>query len=303
MPLSLATFNVKNLLEPRDEGARSLLQAKLDAVAAMLRACDADVIGLQEIGPPELLRAVLSRLGDSGFTEPILGTADARGIRCALVARVPIVSARVRTAEALAFPAFRTGDPPPFGARIPLRRGVVHARVQAPDLGDVDVFVVHFKSPLPVPLRDVSGAEIEAVSPRERAEGVLRGLVWRCAEALYARGLVDEVLAADPGAQVAVVGDFNDAIDSPAVRAVRGDGEGELLDCTADIPAGARFSVLHRGVPAQIDHALATGNLRARAVAARFLNTDLRDHGDFDPRREDCPTVDSDHAPLVVYFA
>jgi endonuclease/exonuclease/phosphatase family metal-dependent hydrolase len=302
MSLSLATFNVKNLLDPRDEAGRSLLPRKLDEIARMVRACDADVVGLQEVGPVELLHAVNSRLPDCGYGAPIIGTPDSRAIRCALLARVRVVAAGVRTAEALSFPVFRAGDPQPFGTRIPLRRGIVHARVEAPGLGVVDVFVAHFKSPLPLALRDASGAEVQPSGPREHAEGVLRSLVWRAAESLYVRGLVDEVLAGEPVAHVAVVGDLNDVPGSPTVRVLRSEGAGELFDCAAVVAPDARFSVLHRGRPTQIDHALATGGLHARLVGAHFLNAELRDHGVFDPERAEPTTVDSDHAPLVVCF-
>ncbi len=304
MALSIATFNVKNLLEPSDDEGRAVLPRKLDDIARLVRACDADVVGLQEVGPVDLLRSVLSRLEDRGYGEPIVGTADSRGIRCALLARIRIVSASVHTAEVLGFPAFREGDPPPFGSRIPLRRGIVHARVEAPAIGEVDVFVVHFKSPLPVPLRSASGSEVGPSSPRERAEGTLRSLVWRCAEGLFARGLVDDVLSRDPGAHVAVIGDLNDVAESPVVAVLRGDGgrKGDLLDCAAGVPQEVRFSAFHRGRPIQIDHVLATPGLHGRRVGVRFLNAELRDHGEFDPERPEPVTVDSDHAPLVVRF-
>jgi endonuclease/exonuclease/phosphatase family metal-dependent hydrolase len=310
MSLTLATLNVKNLLEPAaDAGApeRALLADKVAWIARTLRDCDADVVGLQEIGPPELLASVLAEapLEKSGYREPILGTADARGIRCALLSRLPVVDARVHTAEALSFPVYRAGDPPPFGSRIPLRRGFVHARLQAPGLGPVDaldVIVVHFKSPRPVALRDAAGLEIEPVNARARAEGVLRGLVWRAAEALHARGIVDELLAADPRALVAVMGDLNDVPDSPVARALQADGDGSLLDCATIVPIEERFSAIHAGRRIQIDHVLASAPLYARLRSARFLNGALREHV-FPPDGNEPPTVDSDHAPLVVRFA
>jgi endonuclease/exonuclease/phosphatase family metal-dependent hydrolase len=306
MPLTLATFNVKNLLAPRDERERAVLGEKLDWIGRMLRACDADVIALQEAGPPELVGAVVDRLGRSaGWGEPVLGTADARGIRCALLSRLPLLEARVQTADALDFPTFVRGDPPPFGRRIPLRRGVVHARVDAPQIGAIDVLVAHFKSARPVPLKDPSGADIEPASARERAEGAQRSLVWRGAEALYVRGLVDDELRAREGAHVVVAGDLNDVAASPVVRTVRGEGAGALLDCTAGIDPAARYSVLHEGRPSQIDHALATAGLYARLRDARFLNEGLRDHASpVTPSGaiDEAPSVDSDHAPLVVRF-
>jgi endonuclease/exonuclease/phosphatase family metal-dependent hydrolase len=313
---TLATFNVKDLLEPRGERARAILPAKLDWIAGMVRACDADVVGLQEVGPPELLRAVLDRLDDRAYNEPVLGTADARGIRCALLSRLPVAFARVHTSDALPFPVFREGDPPPFGARIPLRRGVVHARVEAPGIGPVDILVAHFKSSRPVPARDASGRELVASSAHMRAEAAARSLVWRTAEALFVRGLVDRVISPAPSeARVAVVGDLNDVPGSAAVRAVRGEGEGALFDCAAGVDEKERFSTLHEGRPSQIDHVLASAALFARLQKAHFLNGGLHAHPALagvagDPQAgargaqeyEELPTVDSDHAPLVTRF-
>jgi endonuclease/exonuclease/phosphatase family metal-dependent hydrolase len=304
--LTLATLNVKNLLEPApDSGAaeRALLSGKVAWIARMLRDCDADVVGLQEIGPPELLASVLAQapLAGSGYGDPVLGTADARGIRCALLSRLPVIDARVHTAETLAFPVYRAGDPPPFGARIPLRRGFVHVRLQAPGLGAVDAIVVHFKSPRPVALRDAAGREIEPLTAHARAEGVLRSLVWRAAEALHARAIIDGLLAADPRAPVAILGDLNDVPDSPVARALQAEGDGSLLDCAAVVPHEQRFSAIHAGRRIQIDHILATPALYARLRSGRFLNAELREH-DFPPDGNEPPTVDSDHAPLVVRF-
>jgi endonuclease/exonuclease/phosphatase family metal-dependent hydrolase len=316
MTLTLATFNVKDLLEPRSERARALLGLKLDWIARMVKACDADVMGLQEVGPPDLLDAVLTRIGDPRYGTPVVGTADARGIRCALISRLPLLEACVHTADALPFPVFREGDPPPFGVRLPLRRGIVHARVEAPGLGPVDVLVAHFKSSRPVPARDPAGRELPSATAHMRAEGAVRSQVWRAAEALYVRNRVDEAMSrAGPDARVAVVGDLNDLPDSLVLRAVRGEGEGELYDCSVLVEPGERFSSLHEGRACQIDHVLASERLHARLETARFLNGDLREHAPVrdTPLRDgggarasteevEPPTVDSDHAPLVTRF-
>jgi predicted extracellular nuclease len=230
-----------------------------------------------------------------------VGTPDARGIRCALVSRLPVTTSRVHTAEALDFPVYQAGDPAPFGRRIPLRRGVVHARVEAEGIGPVDVLVAHFKSPRAVALRDASGREIEPRAAREAAEGMLRSLVWRAAEALHVRAIVDALLADHARALVAVVGDLNDVPGSVVVRALQGDGDGSLLDCAARVPTERRFSAIHAGARIQIDHVLASQPLYARLTAARFVNETLREHV-VPADGEEHPTVDSDHAPLVVRF-
>jgi endonuclease/exonuclease/phosphatase family metal-dependent hydrolase len=307
MALTLATFNVKNLLD-HDERARAILPGKLDWIARRLADCDADIVGLQEIGSRALVDELAARLpgyrnaGTSAAANAIVGSADARGIRCALLSRLPIAEARVHTTDALTFPVFREGDPQPFGARIPLRRGIVHARAAAPGLGDVEVLVAHFKSVRPVPLRDAAGNALEARTPRARAEGELRAVVWRVAEALHLRGIVDGILAANPGARVAVVGDLNDTPGSATLSALQGREEGSLLDCTAGVPPASRFSVLHEGRRNQIDHVLTTSSLYGRLRAARFLTGELREHPSTQGADE-APTLDSDHAPLVVHFA
>jgi endonuclease/exonuclease/phosphatase family metal-dependent hydrolase len=310
--LSLATFNVKDLLPPTSEAARAALPGKLDWVARMLRTVDADVVALQEVGSAELLAAVAERLGSAVTVHQVMGTTDARGIGCALLSRLPLVETRVHTAESLAFPVFVAGDAPPFGARIPLRRGIVHARVDAA-LGPVDVLVAHFKSSRPVGVRDASNREVPPRTARESAEASLRSLVWRAAEALYVRGLVDQILASAPGrsARVAVAGDFNDVPDSAVLRCMRGAGEGPransgtagggaLADCTTGVDPARRFSCFHGDTRVQIDHVLASESLRASLEGARFFNEALRAAGPVGA--QDCLAPDSDHAPLLVRF-
>lgn len=299
--LSLATFNVKDLLPPASDAARAALPAKLDWVARMLRTVDADVVGLQEVGSAELLAAVVERLGSPVALRQVMGTTDARGIGCALLSRLPLVETRVHTAESLAFPVFVAGDAPPFGTRIPLRRGIVHARVDS-SLGPVDVLVAHFKSSRPVGLRDASNREVPPRTAREAAEASLRSLVWRAAEALHVRGLVDEILAAAAGAagqaaRVAVIGDFNDVPDSAVLRCLRAEGVGALADCTTGVDPTRRFSCFHGDARVQIDHVLTSESLRAVLASARFFNDGLRPLG-----KEDALAPASDHAPLLVRF-
>jgi len=309
MGVSIATFNVKNLLEPANSQAAAVLPGKIAWLASKLTACDADVVGLQEIGSGALLSRVLDAMhARGGYGAPVLGTVDARGIGCALLSRLPILSSWVQTSDALPLPVFREGDPPPFGARLPLRRGVVHARVDAGAARLIDVFVAHFKSARPVRARDASGIELGPSSARERAEGQLRSLIWRAGEGLFVRGRVDEVLAGDPDARIAVVGDLNDEPGSWAVRAVCSEGQGALLDACASIPAELRYSCLHGGRRIQIDHVLVTAGLHARIQAARIDNADLRQHEPLPEARpaaqavQETPTIDSDHAPVIVQF-
>ena len=148
MALTLATFNVKDLFDvpSGDAAGRAHLDAKLDNLARIVARADADLLALQEVGSAAVVRALATRLeGGGGYGEPVVGTADARGIRCAVLSRLPLVASKVHTADHLEFPRFVSSDPSPFRSRIPLRRGVVHVTVDAPSFGTLDLLVAHFE--------------------------------------------------------------------------------------------------------------------------------------------------------------
>jgi endonuclease/exonuclease/phosphatase family metal-dependent hydrolase len=299
MPFVVATFNLKDFFpEPSDA-----FEAKVAWTADVLRRIDADVVAMQEVGPPETLDALGARLG-GGYPERVVGSADARGIRCAILSRARIVRSAVRTSDALPFPRFVVGDPPPFGERLPLRRGVVHARIDAGKIGEVDLFVAHFKSRRAVPLRDTDGNALWGDTSLSRAESDVRSMVWRSAEALFVRSLVDDVVAAEPDAKVVVAGDLNDVAGSATLAVVQGraDSPGALASCADVVPAAERFSIFHRGERSALDHLLVTAPLRARLSDARFVNDALREHPSAAADGSVAPTVDSDHAPFVARF-
>lgn len=292
MALTLATYNVLDLFDSAD-------QRKIDALGAMVRELAADVIAFQEVGSLAALKAVLAAAG-GGFGDPIVGRADKRGIACALVSKRPILDVRMLDAPSLPFPTFHEGDPEPFGDRILLRRAVPIVRIDGGDLGPLNVLSLHWKSgrPSSIVLRD--GTERQPVTVAERAEGDLRSLVQRAAEALFLRRAIDELIQSRPGEGISVCGDFNDVSGSVPLQVICGEGEGSLHDVVERIPAAARISVLHGGSPAAIDHVLLTHALAGRVQSARFLNEQLADP---DALPEGEQVLPSDHAPLVVVFA
>ncbi len=297
--LRVATFNVLNLFDAAEPGHASIIGEKIAHLANQIQAADADVVGLQEIGSEKLLEElVLSLHLHAPYIHRVVGTPDVRGIRNALISRLPFKSSRVLTSPQLEFPRFVEGDPSPYGARLPLRRGVVHAEVDAGDLGSVDVLVVHFKSGRGVPLRTAGGEPIAPVVSRDYGEATVRALVFRAAEALFVRGAVDELLA-DPKRKVAVVGDFNDVIDSVPVRIIRGGGPMLLQSCAELVPKDKRFTVMHGGDRKAIDHVLVSPELRNTLKNCSILNEQLNDHG---PGYTDVPRAESDHALVVATF-
>lgn len=297
--LRVATYNVLNLFEPRDAAEHPILDAKLAFLADRIVESQADVVGLQEIGSERLLASLLASLETrAGYKYQAVGTPDTRGIRNAALGRLPFVTSRTLTSPALDFPRFLTVDPPPYGARLPLRRGVVHVEVDGGALGPIDLLVVHFKSARGVPLRSETGEPIMPVTSKDFGEAALRALVWRAAEALFVRGAADDLFAAGKK-NVVVMGDFNDVVDSTAVRIVRGGGTA-MLHATCDlVEEAARFSVLHNGDKKTIDHVLVSSTMREHLKSARILNAELHDH---DAGLTDAPRPDSDHALVVLDF-
>ena len=306
MPLRLATFNLKDFFEPRTDAERPIVEAKVKNVAAELRRAHADIVALQEVGSDDLVeRLVKTELSGLGYGAPVFGSQDKRGIKNVILSRLPILWSQVHTATTLPFPKFVEGDPDPFPGRIPLRRGVVHVRVDARGgIGEVDVLTAHFKSNLPSPMKSKDGAEVADANLRMHGESAMRSLVQRAAEALYVRGLVDGVLTINPDHCVCVMGDLNDTVDSLPVRLLRGvDATSRYLlhPVAFDVPVERRFSCYHGGGASLIDHMLLSERLHRARKEVAVYNESLRNHG---PHVEgEVPlTEDSDHALVTALF-
>ena len=181
MALRLATFNLKDFFSARTEHERGVVEAKLANVAASLRRAAADIVALQEVGSLDLLDRLVKALPELGYGEPVAGPEDRRGIRNVILSRLPVLWSQVHQARSLPFPRFVEGDPEPFPNRIPLRRGIVHLRVEAGSLGEVDVLTAHFKSNLPAQLKTQEGAEVPDVGAHAIGESAVRSLVQRAA--------------------------------------------------------------------------------------------------------------------------
>lgn len=290
--LTLATFNVKDLFDPAFE-------PKLAELASQCHRADADVLAFQEVASQEALFRILSRMPNgAAYTSRVVALPDQRGIRNAIVSRIPFVASEVHMAAELPFPVFNQGDAQPFPKRIALRRGIPHVTLDVSGLGLVEIFTAHWKSKLPADQMRPDGKRQEPTTELERVEGDVRSLVLRAAEALYVRGLVDAALLRTT--HVALMGDLNDTFDSVPLQIVRGRTQGVLRPCADVVPKEGRFSILHDGKKEQIDHILVSEALRERLEAASFQNEALRDHGPFIPGTSATP--DSDHALHVARF-
>jgi endonuclease/exonuclease/phosphatase family metal-dependent hydrolase len=301
MALRLATFNLKDFFSARRDEERAVVEAKLTNVTSELRRASADIVALQEVGSLELLDRLVKALPELGYGAPVVGSEDRRGIRNAVLSRLPVQWSQVHQSKSLPFPCFVEGDPEPFPNRIPLRRGIVHVRVEAGALGELDVLTAHFKSSLPAPRKTPGGAEIKDTTPHAVGESAVRSLVQRAAEALYVRSLVDGIFAHSPDHAICVMGDLNDTLESMPVRLVRGidtTSKHYLRAAVESIPEEGRYSCFHGGQEILIDHVLLSERLHRALRNFEIQNEHLRYHG---PHLDETPlTEDSDHALCVA---
>jgi endonuclease/exonuclease/phosphatase family metal-dependent hydrolase len=192
----LATWNVHDLFDEEDRlappgaldevPAPAEVEAKLAAVAAVLRRLDADAVLLQEVEDLPLLRRLAAL---AGYPEAhLLEGNDPRGIDVALLSRWPVRRYLGHAAE-------REDDGRP---RWP--RDAVEAELET---GGRPLLLVG--SHLSSHLSDPDGAR-------------------RARQAAALRALADAAARAAPGALVVVGGDLNDEAGAPALAPLLGDG-------------------------------------------------------------------------------
>ncbi|MEW6488135.1 MAG: endonuclease/exonuclease/phosphatase family protein [Thermodesulfobacteriota bacterium] len=306
MELRLATFNLENLgTRPGEERRDDWLIRHREALRGVLRRLDADAIAFQELLDPALLEPLLEGLG---YPHRVVSARAESPLLTGVFSRYPLRDPRpVAGGARVALVDDKTG----MAVRVegPFSRPVLHVLWDAPGLA-VALLVVHWKSKIPsfTPSRRKEGEPWASLG--DVGEARLLTEIKRLAQAVELRRAVDRVLADDPRARVAVLGDFNDFLESEALRIVRGDAracrspglwERELLPCELSIPPGLRFSQIYRGHPEMLDHILISRSLLPHFSGARVLNEFLRD-AEEGPEPGLSADPGSDHAPLVATF-
>ena len=164
---------------------------------------------------------------------------------------------------------------------------VVHLEVRhgTPSWGrrrsqDLWVIVNHFKS------KGGDTADVQYTLPR------------RIEQAQFVAGLVGEILDADPLADVIVLGDLNDYLNSEPLAVLADAGLSDLL-LTVDRPE--RYTYIYKGESEVLDHILISPDLRWEFVKA----TPVHINADYPNAYEDVADTarrSSDHDPVVVRF-
>lgn len=269
--LTIATYNLENYVAadrmvdgvyrpnyPKPEAAKA-------AVRAVIRQIDADVLVLLEMGPAPYLTELQRDLADAGTPYPhaaLLEGADADR-HVAVLARVPF-----RLVAPHAGLVFRYR-----GEMEAVKRGVLEVGFDTPQ-GPLTVWAVHLKS------RYTDEPEDPASAARRNGE---------------ARAVRDFILARigdAEGALFVIAGDFNDAKNSPAVRAFMQRGEREFAQL---VPAadsrGEHWTYHYRKEDAysRVDHILVSTALQSFVGGGAVLIAD-----------NPAVRAASDHRPVVV---
>lgn len=272
--LTIATYNFENFTDvfddpyTTDEDTPVKARADIEGLAKRLREINADVVGVTEIENEGVLRAMVGEfLPDLNYQYfMVLPGNSNRGVGVGIMSRKPILS----------MTSYRYLDLKlPDEARVwRFGRDLLRVTVQATEEKTVDIFVVHFKS-------------------RRSSAGDANSEKWRLAEATMTRKIVGEILTRDAGAMVAVVGDFNDTPESPAMKLFTENAGGDgvkLLDVHASLPPDQRITYLNAPYRSTIDYILTSPSLGARLIAGseKVYNTG--------------ETTGTDHAAIVAAF-
>jgi endonuclease/exonuclease/phosphatase family metal-dependent hydrolase len=199
----VATFNLQNYLDTPTQTRR---EPKSNAAKAKIResllAMKPDVIALQEIGTPSALQELQASLGRDGLHLPHFE--HVRGfdtnIHVAVLSRFPIVARRSHTNDSFLL----------AGKRFRVSRGFAEVDIQVNDRYQFTLVTAHLKSKREM----VSADEAEV----------------RLAEAKILREKINDRLAVNLGANIIVLGDFNDTKNAPSTRTIIGRGRTKLVD-------------------------------------------------------------------------
>ena len=199
---SVATFNLENYLDVSVEHRTAKPDQARAKIRESIRALNADVLALQEMGSTNALLELRSSLRAEGLDYPHweLVRGFDTNIHVAVLSRFPFIARRPHTNEAFLLNR----------RRFSVSRGFAELDIQINDTYRITLIALHLKSRREVP---------------EASEADLREQ-----EAIQVRKVIDARFDSDPNVNLIVLGDFNDLKDSKPVKTLIGRGRTALVD-------------------------------------------------------------------------
>jgi endonuclease/exonuclease/phosphatase family metal-dependent hydrolase len=276
----VAEYNVENYLDQPTETRRNAKSVEAKAkIRESIHALKPDVISFEEMGTTNALLELRASLRAEGMDFPYWEHVSGfdTNIHVAVLSKFPITARRPHTNENFLL----------NGQRFSVSRGFVEVDIRVNTNYSFTLLGAHLKSKRPVPEADEADLRLQ--------------------EAKLLRGKVDALLAANPNANVVVLGDFNNTKDSPSTKILIGTGKSKLVDTRPaerngdDAPnPNPRFSPLnvtwtyYYGVEdtySRIDYILLSPGMAREWVKNETFVLALPNWG-----------VGSDHRPIVATF-
>ncbi|KPL02680.1 MAG: endonuclease [candidate division Zixibacteria bacterium SM23_73_2] len=326
--LRIATFNLENLDDKADKN-NPPLNERIAVMKPQLIRTRADVLCLQEVhgqeepNKPRQLSALKKLLVGTPYQTYHLATTkttknevyDKRNL--VVLSRFPMLGDpeqfRHDFVPKIKYKKF-TAKPLEDAEEMTWERPILYVKIDLGQNRTLHLINLHLKSKLPI---EISGQKHP--DPKKWyiwltvagwAEGYFLSSMKRVGQALETRILIDKIFE-DQGEDslVAVCGDFNADFDSVPVNAIRGpvdetnnpDLVGRIMaPCELTVPESSRYSFLHLGKGAMLDHILVSRKMLTFYRDAEIHNEILPDEsGAF---RTDIKFPESDHAPVVAEF-
>ena len=294
--ISIASFNMENYFDLIDDTGDAaepkplelelrLKQQKLAAALTQTLNCPT-LVAVQEVEKGTLLdELALLAAPDCGFTYAVthLESADVRGIDVALMSNPNLVT--VQSAQLMQ-------------TCTALETGVSDSRIECPAGQDV----LFSRPPLLVEVLVAERPFTLVVNHfKSKRGGEAETAPWRLAQANHVAGLVAEILADDPEANVVVLGDFNDYELAPPLLALAENGRME--NALLRLPDETRYSYVFGGVSQLIDAVFITPALQDDVAEVMILhvNADYPDALAVDVSPAALPFKTTDHdLPLLI---
>jgi hypothetical protein len=320
----LATFNVENLdWSPSHEDE---FDRRMATLAPVLNEISADVLCLQEVDAQKrgrhgdrrfvALDRLLARASYEHFhraTSMRPGADSPADIHnLAIISRWPIVERKQIFHDIT--PRWSWTPPGDTEAvEVAFDRPLLYARIALPDSAFLHVVNLHLRAPRAVPMPMASSSSSPSPLPshgetppsRAFAEGQFLAAMKREGQALEARLFVETIFDAEPDARIAVCGDFNSEEHDAPARILVGARDEDAPDKSPRMLAPLlervekrrRYSVIHNGRPALLDHIYASGALTRACSGVSIQNAGLPDEATAPD-----PILGSLHAPVVAMF-